>query len=152
MQSISQPHVNYLYKAAVVWSLLLAETDTVQLHLRAWCNNHKGKLYNIQYGQTAFMCGLILPDFDISVHSRSCNFLFLGLILAPLLPPSIYWYPHGKMKYQEIERKKKREWDQKRKNDMNCHTQKSIRYYIVDSPSALQKSNPLLFWDRSLVI
>ena len=44
---------------------------------------------------------LIDPDFTISVYGSSCNYIFFGLILGPLLSLSFYFIP-------------KAEWDAKR--------------------------------------
>ena len=35
----------------------------------------------------------IVPDFTISLFGSSCNYVFFGLIPAPLRSPSIYWHP-----------------------------------------------------------
>ena len=48
---------------------------------------------------------LIVPDFDTSVYSSSCNFLFFGLFIAHWLSLSIYWHSQGK---DEMLRKEER--------------------------------------------
>ena len=47
---------------------------------------------------------LILPDFTISVHGSSCNYLVFCLVLAPLLSLSVDWHSQSRIGCQEIDR------------------------------------------------
>ena len=83
---------------------------------------------NIPNAENKFSeASLLGPDFTIFAYSRSsCNYLFFGLILAPLFS-SIKWHPTGNMGCQkkvDKESETERLW-QKRENYVNCQTQKS---------------------------
>ena len=55
----------------------------------------------------------------IFVYGSSCNDLFFGLIVAPLLSRSMYWLPQGRTGCQEIYKERKEE--RTRPKSMNLH-------------------------------
>ena len=80
---------------------------------------------NIDYltkKNTFYTLRLIVPDFTIPVYSSSCNFLIISLSLLSFLLLFICIPKAGLDTKKEIKKEKKEEWDQKRKNYINCRS------------------------------
>ena len=64
---------------------------------------------------------LTVPDFNISLHGSSCNYVFFSLIPVTLLPFLNIGISNAEWETKNwTEKEKNREYDQNRENCMNC--------------------------------